>query len=579
MNARVAQAVTAIGILLQSSIMAGAATETSPAWMKPDSAALKRWQEMRFGMFIHWGPVSLTHQEIGWSRGAQTPIADYDNLYKRFNPVKFNADQWAGIAKAAGMKYVVLTTKHHDGFCLFATQQTDYNIMNSPFHRDVTRELANACRKQGVAFGTYYSVCDWHHPDFPLTSPGGRVHRDHSDLDAYNRYLLAQIRELVTNCGPLLTIWNDVPQMFKGRGVNTIKMVRQLQPDILINNRTGDGGDYETPEQRIGGFNMDRPWESCMTISAHNHWAWGGPNDGVKPLSKCLLMLIGAAGGDGNVLLNVGPTPEGLIEPCQVERLKEIGAWLSRYGQSIYGTRGGPYKPTKCVASTRKDTTVYIHITAWPEETLLLPPLPAKIVKSRVLSGGRADVKQSEAGVEIAVPKSDRQAIDTIVALELDRPALEIRPIAVNPAGESLTTGKRAKASNVYQSNGHYGAAQAVDDDENTRWATDAKTGPCWLEVDLGKPQIFDRAVIQECVDYGVRVKAFELQAKDGDQWTTFYSGRGIGKNLEVKFAPVTARVVRLNITEAHGGPTIWEFQLFAPVAPRASIFRSTPPL
>jgi alpha-L-fucosidase len=290
-------------------------------------------------------------------------------------------------------------------------------------------------------------------------------------------------------------------------------------------------------------------------------------------------MLIGAAGGDGNVLLNVGPTPEGLIEPCQVERLKEIGAWLSRYGQSIYGTRGGPYKPTKCVASTRKDTTVYIHITAWPEETLLLPPLPAKIVKSRVLSGGRADVKQSEAGVEIAVPKSDRQAIDTIVALELDRPALEIRPIAVNPAGESLTTGKRAKASNVYQSNGHYGAAQAVDDDENTRWATDAKTGPCWLEVDLGKPQIFDRAVIQECVDYGVRVKAFELQAKDGDQWTTFYSGRGIGKNLEVKFAPVTARVVRLNITEAHGGPTIWEFQLFAPVAPRASIFRSTPPL
>ena len=348
----------------------------------------------------------------------------------------------------------------------------------------MTKELADACRKQGIAFGTYYSVCDWHHPDFPLTSPGGSVRREKSDLDAYNRYLLAQIRELITNCGPLLTIWNDVPQMFQGRGVNTIKMVRRLQPDILINDRTGDGGDYGTPEQQIGGFNMDRPWESCMTISAHNQWAWGGPKDGVKPLAACLLMLIRAAGGDGNVLLNVGPTPEGVIEACQVERLKEIGAWLAKYGDSIYGTRGGPYKPTKSVVSTRKGNMVYIHITAWPEETLTLPPLPAKIVKSCVLTGGQASVKQSDAGVEIALPKSDRREIDTIVALELDKPAIEIQPIAVNPVGQSLTAGKTAKASNVYENNGNFGADKAVDDEEETRWATDAGTGPCWLEVD-----------------------------------------------------------------------------------------------
>ena len=547
------------------------AADAEPSWMKPDPAAVKRWQDMRFGMFIHWGPVSLTHQEIGWSRGAQTPIEEYDNLYKKFNPVKFNPGEWAAIAKAAGMKYVVLTTKHHDGFCLFATKETDYNIMNSPFKRDVTRELADACRKQGVAFGTYYSVCDWHHPDFPLTSPGGKVKREKSDLDAYNRYLLAQIRELIVNCGPLLTIWNDVPQEFKGRGVKTIKMVRELQPDILINNRTGDGGDYDTPEQRIGGFNMQRPWESCMTISAHGHWAWGGPEDGVKPLSACLLMLIRAAGGDGNVLLNVGPTPEGVIEPCQVDRLKEIGAWLAKYGDSIYGTRGGPYKPTKSVASTRKGNTIYIHITGWPEETLTLPALPAKIVKNCVLTGGEATVKQTADGIEIAVPKADRRAIDTIVALELDKPAIEIAPLSVNPAGESLTTGKKAKASNVYQNLSHYAGASAVDDNEDTRWATDASTGPCWLEVDLGKPQTFDRAVIQECVDYGVRVKAFELQYKDGSEWKTFHSGTGIGKNLEVKFAPVTARIVRLNITEGKGGPTIWEFQLFAPAARKAT--------
>jgi alpha-L-fucosidase len=534
-------------------------------WMKPDPAAMQRWQEMRFGMFIHWGPVSLTGYEIGWSRGAQTPIEKYDNLYKEFNPAKFNADDWASIAKAAGMKYVVLTTKHHDGFCLFATKETDYNVMNSPFRRDVTKELAEACRKHGVAFGTYYSVCDWYHPDFPLTSPGGKVKREKSDLDAYNRYLLAQIKELITNSGPLLTIWNDVPQMFKGRGSNTIQMVRALQPDILINNRTGDGGDYDTPEQRIGGFNLERPWESCMTISAHNHWAWGGDKDGVKPLSACLLMLIRGAGGDGNVLLNVGPRPDGLIDPEQVARLKEIGAWLAKYGESIYGTRGGPYKPTKTVATTRKGNIIYVHITAWPEETLRLPALPAKIVKSSVLTGGKADVKQTSDGVEIAVPKSDRQEIDTIIALELDKGAIEIAPISVTGVGESLTTKAKAKASNVYQNDKRHGADKAVDGEEETRWATDGNTGPCWLEVDLGKPQTFDRAVIQECVQYGVRVKAFELQYKDGNNWKTFYNGKGIGKNLEVKFDPVTARVVRLNITDGKGGPTIFEFQLFAP--------------
>jgi len=207
---------------------------------------------MRFGMFIHWGPVSITGKEIGWSRGKETPIATYDNLYKQFNPKNYNADEWVSIAKAAGMKYIVLTTKHHDGFCLWATKQTDYNIMNSPFQRDVLKELAAACKRQGIALGTYYSTCDWYHPDFPLTSPGGKVRREKSDIDSYQRFLLAQIRELITNYGPLLTIWNDVPQEFKGRGAATIKMVRELQPDILINDRTGDGGDYNTPEQRVG---------------------------------------------------------------------------------------------------------------------------------------------------------------------------------------------------------------------------------------------------------------------------------------------------------------------------------------
>jgi len=243
-------------------------------------AAIKNWQDARFGMFIHWGPVSLTGQEIGWSRGKQTPIEEYDNLYKQFNPTKFNADEWVAVAKAAGMKYMVLTTKHHDGFCLWHTKQTDYNIMNTPFKRDVVKELAEACKKGGIAFGTYYSTCDWHHPAFPLGSPAGKSRKPNPDLKAYDAYLQAQVTELVKNYGPLFTMWFDVPQSYDGTyGIPMVNMLRKLQPDIMINNRPysvggkGSGighqiaiGDYDTPEQKIGGFQIDRPWETCMTI-------------------------------------------------------------------------------------------------------------------------------------------------------------------------------------------------------------------------------------------------------------------------------------------------------------------------
>jgi alpha-L-fucosidase len=559
--------VVSLASVLLAAAQVSAEEQTEP-WLKPDPAALKQWQDMRFGMFIHWGPVSLTGREIGWSRGAETPIAVYDSLYKKFNPTKFNADQWVAVAKAAGMKYMVLTTKHHDGFCLWDTKLTDYNIMNTPFKRDVVKELSDACKRQGIAFGAYYSVCDWHHPDFPLTSPGGQTKRKKSDLDAYNRYLLGQTEELITKYGPLVVLWNDVPQLFQGRGVKTMKLARTLQPSIVINNRTGDGGDYDTPEQEIGAFRMNRPWESCMTISAHDQWAWGGPKDGVKPLADCLLMLIRCAGGDGNMLLNIGPEPTGAIETAQVERLKEMGEWTAKYGQSIYATRGGPYKPTKHLVSTRKDNTIFVHILAWPNDVVMLPALPAKIVESSLLGGGHVDVTQADDGIEITVPKADRQSIDTIVVLQLDKPAIDIAPMAVS--GRSLTEGKKATASNVYRNEEAFAAKMAVDNDEATRWATDDDTANCWLEVDLGKPKTFDRAMIDECVDYGVRVKAFQLQYQQDGDWKTFCKGTSIGKDHEVTFDSVTAQRVRLNI-EGAGGPTINEFQLFAPAKRKAS--------
>jgi alpha-L-fucosidase len=270
-------------------------TAAEPASPPANAQRLQWWRDARFGMFIHWGPVSLKGTEIGWSRGAQIPIEEYDNLYRRFNPTNFNAGQWVKIAKAAGMKYIVLTTKHHDGFCLWDTKLTDYNIMNTPFHRDVTRELAEACRQQGLVFCAYHSICDWRHPDYPLGSPGGKSTKPDANMDRYNQYLKDQLSELLKDYGPQGILWFDgeweSPWTVE-RGQDLYRHCRALQDSLIINNRVGKGregmagttaqtvenpGDYDTPEQTIGKYQDQRPWETCMTIC--NQWAW-------KPASK-----------------------------------------------------------------------------------------------------------------------------------------------------------------------------------------------------------------------------------------------------------------------------------------------------
>ena len=427
--------------VLAAALLASAAaaqTTSSPDWPAPDPAAVAHWQSLRFGMFIHWGPVSLTGKEIGWSRGAQTPVEVYDNLYKEFNPTNFKADEWVSIAKAAGMKYIVLTTKHHDGFCLWDTKLTDYNIMHTPFQRDVAKELAAACKKQGIEFGAYYSVPDWYNTNWPTTSPAGHVKREKYDLDTYEKYLQGQITELVKNYGPLITIWNDMPGPYGKRGADTIKLVRSLQPNMLINDRTGDGGDYSTPEQEIGTFDLNRPWESCMTVSAHNAWAWGGTNDGVKSTAACLDMLIRAAGGDGNVLLNVGPRPDGMIDPAQANLLMEIGDWLAKNGEAIYGTRGGPWKPVKDIVSTRRGNTIFLHVMKSEGGRIELPALPAAIKSAALLNGSQVKISQQDGRLAITIPPSALQPVDTIVKLEVDRPVMEI---------SALTPGSGIKAT------------------------------------------------------------------------------------------------------------------------------------
>jgi alpha-L-fucosidase len=414
--------------------------------LPPDHELIRRWQDMRFGMFIHWGPVSLKGTEIGWSRGRQVPKDQYDRLYLEFNPTKFDADQWVQTAKDAGMKYLVITSKHHDGFCLWDSELTDYDMMSTPFRRDVLKELSDACKKQAVMFCTYYSICDWHHPDYPTDSPGGRAMKSSANMDRYVTYMKGHLRELIEDYGPLGILWFDGEwenPWTHEHGLDLYAYVRSLQKNVLINNRVDKGrrgmhgtttseqyaGDYDTPEQQIGGFNRERPWETCMTIC--RQWAWK-PDDQLKSLEECVRTLIRAVGGDGNLLLNVGPMPDGRIEPRQAERLREMGQWLEEFGEAIYGTRGGPFMPGQWGASTCKDDRIYLFVIQWPAEgTLKLPPLNQTIKGSDTLSGGKVVVHQSESEITVAVPAPDRDPIATVVVLNVDGRAADIRPVEV----------------------------------------------------------------------------------------------------------------------------------------------------
>jgi alpha-L-fucosidase len=529
------------------------ATSAGP---KPYPERLRWWAEARFGMFIHWGPVSLTGQEIGWARGAQVPIAEYDQLYTKFNPTKFDAEAWVKTAKDAGMKYIVLTTKHHDGFCLFDTKQTDYNIMKSPFGRDVTKELSAACKRAGLRFCTYHSVCDWHHPDFPLTSPGGSVKRPTSNLDRYEQYLRAEVKELITQYGPLGIMWFDVPQQFdRVRGQGLIDFALSLQPDIIINDRSGAPGDYDTPEQRVGKYQDNRPWETCMTIC--HQWAWK-PTDEMKSLQQCLQTLVTCAAGDGNLLFNVGPMPDGVIEPRQVGRLKEMGAWLARNSESIYGTRGGPWKPGKTLASTRKGSTVFVHIFKSDAGRVELPALPREVKSAALIEGGPVKLSRNQGNLILELDQATLDPIDTIIRLELDGSAMDIPVIPVSAPGST-----KAAASNVFQKmTSEYGPQEAFDGDPETRWATDGGTKMAWITADLGKPQRVLGVRVDEAIE--TRVRLFEFQYRDGNAWKTIFTGQKLGPSFQQKFEPVTAQHFRLNILDASEGPTINEIELLS---------------
>lgn len=398
------------------------------------SASLKNFMDNRFGLFIHWGPVSLRGTEIGWSRDREVPKDDYDSLYKEFNPVLYDADAWVSLAKEAGMKYLTITTRHHDGFCIWPTKYTDYNISNTPYKKDILKPLSEACKKYGIKLCFYYSILDWHHPDYPIHSAYDTTLDPHANLGRYILFMKDQLRELITNYNPYM-LWFDgqwEKPWTDEMGKELYNYVKGLKPDIITNNRLGKEmaatnnkkidvlkmiGDYDTPEQVVGRLNMELPWESCFTLG--QQWAWK-PNDKISSLSNCLSILSKTAGSNGNLLLNVGPMPDGRIEMRQAKRLKEIGRWLEENGAAIYSTKGGPFPPTGSFATTRKGNKIYIHVLGPDLSTLSLPLIPErKINRAYTMSGERLSVTTGEESFTIKL-SSEKHQLQYIVILELD---------------------------------------------------------------------------------------------------------------------------------------------------------------
>lgn len=419
--------------------------------LDPEEERTAWYRDAKFGMFIHWGPYSLASVEASWPIMVPKPggitEAEYRALPSRFNPTKFDPDAWIDLARTAGQQYMVFTTKHHDGFCMFDSSYTDYKITKTPYGKDIVKQLSAACDARAMHLGFYYSPPDMHHPDFRDTSKPASVNwhgePDRPEWPIYLQYMQLQLTELLTRYGPVVLVWFDgLNNQEKYDGRRFLKLIHTLQPATLVNDRIGVPGDYVTPEQFVPAaiptkqvhFNaVDQSvnqklkpgipapedfqlWETCMTIN--NTWAYNEHDHDYKSSQFLIRSLVEVASRGGNFLLNVGPRPDGTIQPEFQERLRAIGDWISVNGDSIYGTTYGPVQGVKEIRTTAKRETVFVHIFDWPSASLHVPDFSRKIIAAHLLATGQPlTYRQSEAGLQINLPSRAPDVDVNVVAL------------------------------------------------------------------------------------------------------------------------------------------------------------------
>lgn len=446
------------GCLLLS-ILCGNATFLPAETQNERDARMAWFRDARFGLFIHWGVYAVPAGE--WAgktdygewflEQTKMPVSQYEKFAAQFNPVKFDAREWVRMAKNAGMKYVVITSKHHDGFGIYPSDLTDWCIKSTPFKRDPLKELADACRAEGLRLCFYHSIMDWHHPDWATRRPWNDKASGTPDMDRYVAFMKSQLKELITRYGPIGILWFDgewESPWTHERGLDLYNYVRSLQPDIIINNRVGKGragmggmdqgaervGDYGTPEQEIPptGFGPGVDWESCMTMN--DHWGFNKNDSHWKPTQVLIRNLIDCASKGGNYLLNVGPTAEGTFPQPSIDRLREIGEWMAINSEAIYGTTASPFTRLpwgRCTTKTGpgNETTLYLHVFDWPENgQLLIPGLKTVPTRAALLTDtSRKELPCSAGpdGVYLALPAQHHPISTTVVLNFRSKPEVE----------------------------------------------------------------------------------------------------------------------------------------------------------
>ena len=548
------------------------------------------WKDAKFGMFIHWGVYSVPagvykgHKVKGvgeWIMNrAKIPVAEYKEYAKSFDPVKYNAEEWVNIAKDAGMKYMVITSKHHDGFAMFDTKVTDWDIVDAtPYKKDVLAPLVKACRKNGMHIGFYYSQAqDWVHPggaayrklvkdgwDNPDSARIDKYTKEHNghwdpaQEGSFDKYLdeiaVPQVEEILSNYGKIDVLWWDTPKdMTKERAEKFLPVISKY-PDLITNNRLGGGikGDLETPEQFIPATGYPgRNWEVCMTMN--DTWGYKSWDNNWKSGEDLLLKLSEIVSKGGNFLLNVGPTSEGLIPQPSIDRLRYVGKWMKVNGDAVYGTTASPYPYLPWGRATKKGKTVYLHVYDWPKDQNLKLPVSSKVVKAYLLADRDEELKVTE-GKETAVihlPKDAPDPLISVVAVEFESEPEVMYAPTEGKTGRASSEAPKAAVSNLF------------DGDPKDRWMPEKGVKEAWVEVDLGKEtEIGHMALVEPWHTWSKNSQRVELQVKEGNKWKTILKAKTGGTGYEAGFEPVSGRYFRLKIKgPGDGRPVLNEWVL-----------------
>ena len=403
-------------------VAAGAAAAASPAFANPAGGdadrekRMKWWHEARFGMFIHWGLYSQLGRHEWVMENEGIPVAEYEQLAKQFKPKPNAARDWARLAKQAGQKYMVMTTKHHEGFCHFDSKLTNYCAPKQGPGRDLVKEYVEAARAEGMRVGFYYSLMDWHHPD------GARCATDEAARRRFVDYIHGQIHELLSNYGKIDVLWYDVSWPLDAAGWESEKMnamVFQLQPEIIVNNRNKLDGDFSTPEQTITADNK-HAWESCMTMN--DSWGYHRADDNWKSPKTVVRNLVTCAHDTGNYLLNIGPKPDGSIPEESVGILTKVGGWIERNGATIYQSEKCQPRRSNYASFSRKGNALYMHVHFWPGSTVALGGLRNKVQSAKLVASGQpVKFEQDDFRVRfIGLPEKAPDDPVTTIAIQCD---------------------------------------------------------------------------------------------------------------------------------------------------------------